>query len=190
MRVISGIHRGRKLKSVQGFETRPTADKVKEAAFHRMGPYFDGGICLDLFSGSGSLGIEALSRGYDFAYFIDTNFKAIQTIQQNVQTLHFEDQSKILRMNAWRAIQFFGSNGDKFDLIFVDPPYAKVDYEKLLQEIMRLKLLTTNGLIYCEHHADDEMSQSIKGLKVIQHAKYGRTTAITIYQNDAIIEEN
>src|SRR5690625_390253 len=117
MRVIAGDFRGRILKSVPGTQTRPTSDKIKEAAFHMMGPFFDGGICLDLFAGSGSLGIEAISRGFDFSVFIEKNRRAIHTISKNIKLLNIEEKTEVSRMDAFKALRVTAKNKSKFNLI-------------------------------------------------------------------------
>src|SRR5690625_5258619 len=108
MRVIAGQFKGRRLKTVPGKNTRPTSDKIKEAVFHMMGPFFQGGQCLDLFAGSGSLGIEAYSRGMDSVTFIDHSNQAIKCIRTNVKELQMEDNSQIYRNDAFRAIHTLG----------------------------------------------------------------------------------
>src|SRR4051794_16080351 len=103
MRVVSGSCKGKVLKAVPGNSTRPTTDKVKEAMFNIIGPYFDGGIGLDLFAGSGGLGIEALSRGLDKVIFVDRDGKAIQTIHDNIHSCQFDDKVEVYRNDAERA---------------------------------------------------------------------------------------
>lgn len=182
MRVIAGDFRGRRLKSVPGTQTRPTSDKVKEAAFHIMGPFFDGGVCLDLFAGSGSLGIEAISRGFDFAVFIDNNRKAIHTVSENIKLLKIEEQTEVSRMDAFRALRVTAKNKSQFNLILIDPPYSRTDYQEILNEIIQLNLLANNGLVYCEHDTSQDLPPTIEKLEVIKTVTYGGTTAITIYQ--------
>src|SRR5699024_12217961 len=115
MRVIAGELKGRRLEAVPGKQTRPTSDKVKEATFQMMGPFFNGGRCLDLFAGSGSLGIEAISRGMDYAVFIDKQSKAIHTIYKNIKTMKIEEQTEVARMDAFRALKVTQKNKAKFD---------------------------------------------------------------------------
>ena len=104
MRVISGERKGMRIKAVPGDQTRPTTDKVKESLFNVIGPYFDGGKALDLFAGSGGLGIEALSRGCDEAVFVDQHFKAIQTIKENLETTRFTERSRVLKKDVTVAL--------------------------------------------------------------------------------------
>lgn len=183
MRVIAGELKGRRLEAVPGKQTRPTSDKVKESVFQMMGPFFYGGRCLDLFAGSGSLGIETISRGMDYAVFIDNQSKAIHTIYKNIEAMKIEEQTEVARMDAFRALRVVAKNNAKFDLIIVDPPYKKVDYTKILNEIIKQQLLNDGGIIYFEHDPSEDLPQNIDQLKVIKQADYGSTTAITIYLN-------
>src|SRR5690625_6853652 len=105
MRVIAGQFKGRRLKTVPGKNTRPTSDKIKEAVFQMIGPFFQGGTCLDLFAGSGSLGIEAISRGMESVVFVDKLGKAIHTIDENIKDLKLEKRTKVTRMKALRALR-------------------------------------------------------------------------------------
>lgn len=180
MRVIAGMHKGRRLKAVPGNETRPTTDKIKEAMFQVMGPFFDGGVCLDLFAGSGSLGIEALSRGMEKIVFVDKQVKAIQTIKENLAQLKC-DQMEVYRMDAFIALQTLSKNAEKYDLILLDPPYQKVDYDKCIESILKYDLLKDDGILYCEHHPENIMPE-IEQLEMIKHKAYSNTIAITIYK--------
>ena len=122
MRVVAGEFGGRPLKTLEGKTTRPTTDKVKGAIFNMIGPFFDGGRVLDLFSGSGSLAIEAISRGMSFAVLVEKDRRAQAVIQENIKMTKSEKQFQLLKMDAVRALtQLTG----KFDLVLLDPPYAK-----------------------------------------------------------------
>lgn len=183
MRVIAGDLKGRRLEAVPGKQTRPTSDKVKEAAFQIMGPFFYGGRCLDLFAGSGSLGIEAISRGMDYTVFIDKQSKAIHTIYKNIKTMNIEEQTEVARMDAFRALRVTQKNKATFDLIMIDPPYEKIDYPNVLEEIIKQGLINDGGMIYCEHGTSEDLPENIQGLQVIRQISYGQTTGITIYLN-------
>ncbi len=121
MRVVSGSAKGRPLKAVPGTGTRPTTDKVKEALFSMIGPYFEGGTALDLFAGSGGLGIEALSRGMDKAVFVDLEPKSIEVIRMNLTATKLENQAAIYRNDAGRALKALAKRSTTFDLVFLDP---------------------------------------------------------------------
>lgn len=181
MRVIAGAFKGRHLKAVSGMNTRPTTDKVKESVFQMIGPYFDGGLGLDLFAGSGSLGIEALSRGLHRCIFIDVNGKAIQTIKQNLASLSLmEDSTEVYKADAKRALKACAKRKLSFDFIAMDPPYKLHYHKQMLEEIEKLNLLNGGGWILCEHDSQDTLTDT-KQLSVVRKETYG-TIGITIYR--------
>jgi 16S rRNA (guanine966-N2)-methyltransferase len=185
VRVVSGICKGRPLKAVPGNTTRPTTDKVKEALFNMIGPYFDGGIGLDLFAGSGGLGLEALSRGLDKVIFIDRESKAIQVIQENIRACKFEDQTEVYRNDADRALKALIKREICFDYIFLDPPYKKQQLVSLMEKMDNQDVVKKNGIVVCEHSFDVELPSSVGQFTQIKHEKYGMI-AITIYLRTAI----
>jgi len=181
MRVIAGEFKGRKLKAVPGMNTRPTSDKVKEAVFHMMGPFFRGGTCLDLFAGSGSLGIEALSRGIDHVTFVDKSSQAIKCIYQNLEFIRNTD-SNIFRNDAFRAIKIMAKKEMKFNLILLDPPYDKINVNLLLSELCKHELLSIEGMIYVEHRANIQILED-DCFVVWQQKQFNPTTTISILKN-------
>ena len=181
MRVIAGKYKGRQLKSVQGKSTRPTGDKIKEAVFHKMGPFFEGGLVLDLFAGSGSLGIEALSRGADKAIFIDQSKQAIRTIHDNISLLKIKDSCEVYQNDAGRAIEIISKKTLKCSLILLDPPYMIGYYPKLINQIAEKQLMEKNGYLYIEHQPGDSF-QYPDGFIPIFEKKYNETTSVTILQ--------
>lgn len=184
MRVISGSARGRQLKSVPGTGTRPTTDKVKEAIFSMIGPYFDGGQVLDLFAGTGGLSIEALSRGMDHAILTDIDKKSIDIIKQNLQTTGFIEQSGIYCTDARRALKALIKREAKFDLVFLDPPYRIKIAQELLEQLDQQNLLNPHATIVVEHDTEDTFKESIGRLQWVRRAEYG-DTAVTIYRNES-----
>jgi 16S rRNA (guanine966-N2)-methyltransferase len=178
--VVSGICKGRPLKAVPGNTTRPTTDKVKEALFNMIGPYFDGGIGLDLFAGSGGLGLEALSRGLEKVIFIDRESKAIQVIQDNIKACKFEDQAEVYRNDAERALKALVKREIRFDYIFLDPPYKKQQLVSLMEKMDHQNLVKPEGIVVCEHSFDIELPKSVGRFNQIKHEKYGMI-AVTIY---------
>ncbi|WP_040204794.1 16S rRNA (guanine(966)-N(2))-methyltransferase RsmD [Neobacillus jeddahensis] len=180
MRVVSGICKGRPLKAVPGNTTRPTTDKVKEALFNMIGPYFDGGIGLDLFAGSGGLGLEALSRGLEKVIFIDRESKAIHVIQENIKACKFEETSEVYRNDADRALKALIKRGICFDYIFLDPPYKKQQLISLMEKMDQQDLVNADGIVVCEHSFDVELPHSIGRFNRIKHEKYG-IIAVTIF---------
>lgn len=181
MRVIAGTYKGRSLKAVPGMSTRPTTDKVKEAIFSRMGPFFDGGHGLDLFAGSGGLGIEAISRGIDSCIFVDHNGKAIHTIKENLKSLRIdENQYEIYKADAKRALKACGKRELQFDLIMLDPPYKLQNHMDLISIIEEYQLLKDNGWIMCEHDAKDELTDTDQ-FEIVKREEYGMI-GITLFR--------
>ncbi|WP_077211414.1 16S rRNA (guanine(966)-N(2))-methyltransferase RsmD [Bacillus dakarensis] len=180
MRVVSGKYKGKSLKAVPGNSTRPTTDKVKEAIFNIIGPYFDGGICLDLFAGSGGLGIEAISRGVEKAIFVDRDGKAIGTIRDNIKTCSLEDVTEVYRNDAARALKAIIKRELAFDYIFLDPPYAKQQLKDILETVDSHSLLKENGVIVCEHGTDVKLPAVVGRLQQVKSETYGIIT-ISIY---------
>lgn len=186
MRVVSGKCKGHPLKAVPGATTRPTTDKVKESIFNIIGPYFEGGIVLDLFAGSGGLGIEALSRGMDSAVFVDREYKAISTVRSNLETCGLLEQAEVYKNDSERALKALIKREISFDLIVLDPPYKKQKLISILTTIYENHLLSKEGLIICEHSNDVELPEKVGGLLRWKQESYGMIT-ISIY-NEQVIE--
>lgn len=185
LRVIAGTCKSRPLKPVPGRGTRPTTDKVKETLFNIIGPYFDGGKVLDLYGGTGALGIEALSRGIDKAFITDSNGASIRTIKDNLRTCGFTDQAEVYRVDAGKALSILGERKEQFDLIFLDPPYAKAHFERDFQAIIQYNLLSETGMIIAEHDAEltlpEDWSETISQWRREVYQGY---TAITFYKHN------
>lgn len=172
MRVISGEFRGRRLAAVPGQNTRPTTDKVKESMFNIIGPYFEGGTTLDLFAGTGGLGIESLSRGIERAVFIDTDHKAISVIRDNIRTLQLDKRTEVYKNDARRALDALSARGLTFDLVFLDPPYKLVGlYEELILKMQEQGLLEPRAYVIAEHaaevHLPERMGRVVRWKTVI-----------------------
>ncbi|MHC0037287.1 16S rRNA (guanine(966)-N(2))-methyltransferase RsmD [Pseudoneobacillus sp. C159] len=185
MRVVSGIYKGRTLKAVPGNNTRPTTDKVKEAIFNMIGPYFDGGLGLDLFAGSGSLGIESLSRGLDKVIFVDKDKQALQIIKENIALFDLEEKTEVYRNDADRALKAIVKRDIKFDFIFLDPPYKKQQLIKLLEVISQEHILSDSGMVVCEHSADVILPNEVGSLNMVRKEQYG-VIGVSIYQFNSI----
>ena len=181
MRVISGSAKGHVLKAVPGQSTRPTTDKVKEAIFSMIGPYFDGGIVLDLFAGTGGLGIEALSRGMDQAIFVDTNQESIRVVRHNLSVTNLSEQSEVYRNDAQRALKALIKRNLTFHLVMIDPPYKMRVIESIIQLLHNGNLLNHKAIIVCEHDSKVELPLEIADIRVIRNTVYG-DTAITVYE--------
>lgn len=180
MRVISGTARGRSLKAVPGMGTRPTTDKVKEAIFSMIGPYFDGGAVLDLFAGTGGLGIEALSRGMDKAVFVDMDKHSIDVVRENLAACRFLESAEIYRNDAERGLKALSKREARFDLVFLDPPYRLKLADKLMAEMHELGLLNPGAVIMVEHASDYRYPEELGRFQCRRLALYGET-AVAIY---------
>jgi len=163
MRVIAGVHRGRKLIEVEGETTRPTTDKNKEKLFNILGQYFDGGLAIDLFSGSGALGIESISRGMGQCLFIDLHPKAVATIKQNLKTLKIEAPTAKVEL-AEALLYLRRYQGFPFDLVLLDPPYQLNIIPEILTLIASRQLLTKTGVIVCENEKKTTLPEKIGSL--------------------------
>ncbi|CAH0416326.1 16S rRNA (guanine(966)-N(2))-methyltransferase RsmD [Periweissella fabaria] len=181
MRIIAGEFGGRPLKAVPGMATRPTTDKVKEAMFSMIGPYFDGGNSLDLFAGSGGLSIEAVSRGIEHAYLIDKQFAAIKTIKENVAVTKAPERFTVTKRDARAALQELSGQGLQFDLIFLDPPYAKQQILKDIELMVQLNLLADNAIIVAETDQKADLYDEIAHFSITHQKNYG-ITEVTVYQ--------
>lgn len=152
LRVVSGKWRGAKLQEVDRDQTRPTTDRNKETLFNILGQYFPGGMALDLFSGSGALGIEALSRGVEKCIFVDNSPLAIQTARKNLARFALGDAAQVLHQDVFAFIDQYSGPG--FCLILIDPPYRLDDHNRLLELIARKKLLEDEGDLVIETGKD------------------------------------
>ncbi|MNW56624.1 Ribosomal RNA small subunit methyltransferase D [compost metagenome] len=180
MRVVSGSARGRNLKAVPGTGTRPTTDKVKEALFSMIGPYFEGGQALDLFAGTGGLGIEALSRGMELAVFVDLEYKSIEVVRANLKTTGFEAKAEVYKNDAERAIKALSKREQKFDLVFLDPPYRLKHGDKLMESMDQLNLLSDGATIVLEYESTYVYPAAFGRFTEVRKAQYGETT-LSIY---------
>lgn len=156
MRIIAGTRRSRLLETLPGMGTRPTLDKVKEACFGRLGPWIEGKAVLDLFAGSGNIGLEALSRGAHHCVFVDGSTDAIRIIKKNIDNLDFQSQSLVLRMDALQACRYHKSKHESFDLIYCDPPFNKMDLVKLTQALTPISHIDTRVVL--EHPLIEDWS--------------------------------
>lgn len=176
MRVISGKYKGKKLLGFNIDGTRPTMDRVKESLFGIIQNSIKGSIVLDLFAGSGSLGIEALSNGAKSCYFVDNNIELIKIIKNNV--LGMNDDINIIKSDYQNALEMFKNGNIKFDIIFLDPPYKLNLINECLNEIIEYNLLSDNGIIVCEYETENIENNR---LKLIKYKEYG-TKKIKIFE--------
>lgn len=184
MRVITGSARGRKLITVEGTElVRPTTDRVKEAIFSAIQFDIEGAVVLDLFAGSGQLGIEALSRGAERCFFADNAGESIKTVRNNVESTKFTEKSQIVNM-PFSA--FLKSTSAIFDIAFLDPPYGK----RLIQKTLPLitKKMSERGVIVCEHEKECVLPAETDKFTLAKVLRHGRTS-VSIYRFSGQTEE-
>ncbi len=177
MRIISGMRRGHKLYEFEGDDVRPTTDRVKEAVFNIIQTFVPNAHCLDMFSGSGALSFEAISRGAEKAVLIDSDKRSIEIIRKNAAALKFEDSCEIKNMSCF---DYAEATDEKFDIIFLDPPYNKNFIEPVLDAIVRNDVLCDDGIIMLESD-DTDFHDDFDGLQIYRQRKYGRTY-ITVYK--------
>lgn len=180
MRVIAGTAKGVRLKTPAGELTRPTAERVKEAVFSVLQFDLPGSRVLDLFGGTGQMGIEALSRGATSAVFVDSRREACKLIQENVCLAKMQQHSQIVQSDY---LSFLHRCKDRFDLIILDPPYAEVFLENSLKCISEIDILSDRGIIICERPADKVLDLDFPGLKRGKDYRYGKTW-ITVFRKD------
>ncbi|KYG89397.1 16S rRNA (guanine(966)-N(2))-methyltransferase RsmD [Metasolibacillus sp. FSL H7-0170] len=181
MRVVAGQRKGMPLKAIDGTTTRPTTDKVKESIFNIIGPYFDGGIALDLFAGSGGLGIEALSRGVDQAIFVEKDGRAFQVLQENIKKCRYENNTELFRTDAIRAVKGLLKREIVLDYVFVDPPYHKDVYYDLVMQLVENGKITKSGIIVCEHAKEVALPENYGPFQLIRQETYG-AAVVSIYR--------
>lgn len=180
MRVITGSARGRRLKELEGMETRPTTDRVKEGMFSILQFEIEGRRVLDLFAGTGQLGIEALSRGAESAVFVDRRADAVKLIRENLSTTGLTDRAQIAAVDS---LEYLKTRQERFDLIFLDPPYEAGLLEPALEAIRRFDILSTHGIIVAEHPSDRVLPALAPPYRVGRVYRYGKI-GLTVYHKD------
>ena len=180
MRVISGEAKGRRLKTPGDERIRPTADKIKGALFSIIGERVRDAHVLDLFAGTGNLGIEALSRGARFVHFVDADKGAESIIRENLIRVKFEDRACVWRTDAITALSRLERTGQRFDLIFSDPPYGRQLNQKALAMLSNGEFIVEDGLVVLEHHRKELFPPQKTALLKIDERRFGETV-LTFY---------
>ena len=180
MRVITGKARGVQLKTPEGLDTRPTTDRVKEALFSIIQFEIPGTTVLDLFGGTGQLGIEALSRGAKSAVFVDEGREAISVIRDNLRRTRLEEKAQVLQMDY---LSYLRRCKKRFRLIFLDPPYAEKYLETALKFISEIDILEESGIIITERPLGKSLDGDFSGLEASKDYNYGKTT-ITLFRRE------
>ncbi len=174
MRVISGQCKGKRLFSVKGLNLRPTSDRVKEAIFDILQNQIEGREVLDLFAGTGALGIEALSRGARRAVFVESSPRCLTALRKNIEECRFQDRAQVLAREVKSGIKILEAKGESFQFIFLDPPYEKGFALKTLKALAVSPIVSSDTLIVAEHAVSEEIS-SIPPLQRVDARKYGGT---------------
>lgn len=180
MRVISGTARGVQLKTPEGLKTRPTSDRVKEALFSIIHFDLPCAKVLDLFGGTGQLGIEALSRGAESAVFVDEGEKACALIRENLRRTKLTDKASVIRGDY---LQYLQTCRETFDIVLLDPPYAEVFLENALKKLAEIDILNSGAIIVAERPAEKELPWVFPGFTKSKDYKYGNTV-LTLYRKD------
>ena len=180
MRVITGSARGVQLKTPEGLKTRPTSDRVKEALFSIIQFDVPCARVLDLFGGTGQLGIEALSRGAKSAVFVDEGEKACALIRENLKRTKLDGSAKVIRSDY---LQYLQNCRETFDIVFLDPPYAEVFLENALNKLAEIDILETGAIIVAERPVNKELPWELPGFTKSKDYKYGNTL-LTLYRKD------
>ncbi|MBS7021533.1 MAG: 16S rRNA (guanine(966)-N(2))-methyltransferase RsmD [Firmicutes bacterium] len=181
MRVISGKYKGRSLDGHKIAGTRPTMDRVKESMFAMIQNKVSNAVCLDLFSGSGNLGIEAISNGASKVYFVDFNQICIQTIEKNLRTLQITEEAIVMKKDYLEALRYLKERGMKMDIIFLDPPYKYHFMDQILEELEQYQICNQNCYIICETDKEETIETT---LTLLKEKRYG-DKYVRIYQKEA-----
>ena len=180
MRIISGKHKSRVLNTLEGLNTRPMTDRMKESVFNTVGPYFDGDVVLDLFGGSGALSLESLSRGASFAYIVEKSYAAVKVINSNISALKEEINTRVLNVDYKVALNKFIAEGTKFDIIFLDPPFRLKVIDELIIYIIENDLLADGGYIVAEYPKEDVVQKDYEGYKVKLCRRYSSSEVLIL----------
>jgi len=178
MRVITGTARGIRLKTPDGMKTRPTSDRVKEAVFSIIQFETEGSRFLDLFAGTGQMGIEALSRGASSAVFVDGWKDACDLVRTNLKLTKLADRATVINSDY---LSYLERCRQVFDIVFLDPPYAEIFLENALNKISEIDILSDRGIIICERPAEKQLDLNIQGLQRCKDYRYGKTW-VTVFR--------
>lgn len=184
MRVISGQAKGHKLKAPKGDKVRPTEDRIKESLFNIIRNIHSDSIVLDAFGGSGSIGIEFLSRGANKVFFVDNSYDSISIIKENLTHTKLLDRAEIIKSDITIAIKNLSSKNMKFDYIYLDPPFIQDELlDKVIKSINENNILAVNGLLIIEHGKDVKLEDMVYGFERVDHRTYG-SKIIDFYKNN------
>jgi len=175
MRIITGTSKGRKLLTPKGSSVRPTSDRVKESIFNILGGEVEGKAVLDLFAGTGNLGIEALSRGAKKAVFVEKGWQGLRLIRQNLLQCGMMENAEIIPKDAIRSIGFLNQRGESFDLILMDPPYEKGLILRILDKLHSHPIYQDDSILVIEHGRREPLPEHLSGWELIRQRQIGDT---------------
>lgn len=182
MRIIAGRFRSRRLKTLPGLKTRPTSDRLRETLFNVVGTSVVGAVFADCYAGSGAVGLEALSRGAEWVYFLESHRAAVRVIQQNLKSLEIEAGFDLLSLNVVTGLRRLERDGVRLDLVFLDPPYrAAEEYARSLAVLSEGTLLVPGGLVIAEHHPKQPLEERYGGLARTRVLQQG-SAVLTFYR--------
>jgi 16S rRNA (guanine966-N2)-methyltransferase len=181
LRVIAGSAKGRRLATLRTLALRPTPDRVREALFNILGTRIDGAAVLDLFAGSGAVGLEAVSRGAQLAILVESHGAACRLTEKNLQRCGLHQQASVWCRDVLSALRVLKSQGRAFDVIFLDPPYQTSLLEDTLQQLGDARLVTTHGQVIAEHFFKRALSERYGRLRHVRGARFG-DVALSFYQ--------
>jgi len=184
LRVIAGIYRGRRLRTLAGSQTRPTSDRLRETFFNIVSPWVKGAVFLDLCAGSGAIGIEALSRGASRAVFVEISRTASAIIDENLCHVDADRHAAIVTQDVISALKLLAARNQAFDLIYFDPPYDSNLYDPVIGQIASSELLRERGLLIVEHQSRRALEESYGGLTRYREVRQGNS-ALAFYRRDS-----
>jgi 16S rRNA (guanine(966)-N(2))-methyltransferase RsmD len=184
LRVIAGLSKGRRLKVPKGPDIRPVTDTIKEAFFNTIGPYLEGQSFLDLFAGSGAMGIEALSRLAERAVFVERNPQAVAVILENLKSCQLDSRARVMRGDVFRIVVRLAAEKDQFDIVYVDPPFRQVTYYTKIMGDLRV-LLNHEGMAIVRSPKSLTMPDEVAGLVRVRISTYG-DSVLNYYRKDQL----
>ncbi len=186
MRVIAGIYKGRRLKTLEGMQVRPTSDRLRETLFNILAPRIEGARFADVCAGSGAVGIEALSRGAHHVTFIESSRRPAAIISENLRHCAIEEGFKLINRDAIQAMKFFAAEKMQFDIIFFDPPYASGLHSPVMWQIAKNDLLAEDGIVIVEHRRDSPLLPNFDQLRPYRQIAQG-DSCLTFYKIEPVL---
>lgn len=186
MRVITGLYKGRRLKTLEGLSVRPTSDRLRETLFNILAPRIEGARFVDVCAGSGAVGIEALSRGAAHVTLIESARKAIEVIRENLAHCGITENFKLIPRDAVQALKYFAQEQQQFDIFYLDPPYASPIYSPVLWQITQGNLLADDGIVIVEHRRDTPLLPNYDRLRPYRQVPQGES-CLTFYELEAVL---